>query len=314
MIKFNEDKVILFLFRLVVIVCLISVFLNKASFAQDKILAIVNNEIITQKDLDDFMHFMQMQLSEKYKEDEIQDKIDSLKKDLLERLIEDRLILQEAKKEKIKIDKIRIDARIEQMRRRYTSDSQFQEALVLQGLTQADIEKKVTEQMLIFAIVDGKIRNKIVIKPQEVTNFYEGHQKDFAKPEERQVQSLSIRDPDLANKVSNALKSEGANFEKIAQDFSLTINQLGLIKKGQYKEEIEKVIFNLGLNRSSDLIKMNDVYYIFNVKQISPEKQSSLSEVSEDIHNLLFEKKMQEELVFWLDELKKNSYIAIKKD
>jgi len=32
-------------------------------FAQDKIVAVVNDEIITQKDLNDFVNFMRMQLS-----------------------------------------------------------------------------------------------------------------------------------------------------------------------------------------------------------------------------------------------------------
>ncbi len=63
-------------------------------FAQDKIAAIVNNDIITQKDLDDFLNFMRIQLSQDYSGKELENKIQAMKPDLLDRLIEDRLILQ----------------------------------------------------------------------------------------------------------------------------------------------------------------------------------------------------------------------------
>ena len=67
-------------------------------YAQDKIVAVVNNDIITRKDLSDFMNFMRMQLSHQYKGKELDAKVAETKRGLLDKLIEDHLILQEAKK------------------------------------------------------------------------------------------------------------------------------------------------------------------------------------------------------------------------
>src|SRR3989338_6450398 len=67
-------------------------------FAQDKIVAIVNNEVITQKDLDDFLNFMRMQYAQELKGRELENKIQSMKIVLLDKLIEDRLMLQDAQK------------------------------------------------------------------------------------------------------------------------------------------------------------------------------------------------------------------------
>ena len=142
-------------------------------FAQDKIIAIVNNEVITQKDLSDFLNFMRMQLSAQYKGRELEDKIQSLKPDLLDKLVEDRLILGQAQAANIKVDEARVKARIDELRRRYPSERDFQEALAEQGLTQADVESKIRDQMLMYSIIDAKIKSKIVVAPSEVTDFYE---------------------------------------------------------------------------------------------------------------------------------------------
>ena len=53
-------------------------------YAQDKIIAVVNNDVITHKDLDDFADFLRMQLSREYKGSALEIKIESIKKDLLD--------------------------------------------------------------------------------------------------------------------------------------------------------------------------------------------------------------------------------------
>ncbi|MCM8781050.1 MAG: SurA N-terminal domain-containing protein, partial [Candidatus Omnitrophica bacterium] len=91
-------------------------------FAQNKIVAIVNNDVITQKDLEGFINFARIQLAAEYQGEELENKVQSLRPDLLDRLIDDRLLLQEAKNNNIKIDETRIKAKIEQIKRRYASD------------------------------------------------------------------------------------------------------------------------------------------------------------------------------------------------
>ena len=49
---------------ILVVFCLLFFGRPSLVYAQDKIIAIVNNEVVTQKDLDDFLNFMRMQLSQ----------------------------------------------------------------------------------------------------------------------------------------------------------------------------------------------------------------------------------------------------------
>ena len=52
-------------------------------------------------------------------------------------------------------------------------------------------------------------------------------------------------------------------------------------------------------------------FYIFKLDNIIPSKAQSLSEAQESIHEFILNKKMQEKMVKWIAELKKNSYLKI---
>ncbi len=70
-------------------------------------------------------------------------------------------------------------------------------------------------------------------------------------------------------------------------------------------------VFSLKPSETSSPIKIEDDYYVFKLENIIPPRQQNLSEVQDSIYNLLSEKKMQEGMAKWLDELKKQSYTKI---
>ncbi|MFA5176680.1 MAG: SurA N-terminal domain-containing protein [Candidatus Omnitrophota bacterium] len=279
--------------------------------AQDQIVAIVNNEVITQKDLNDFLHFMSMQLSREYKGKELEEKMNSIKFDLLNRLIEDRLILQEAKKEKIVMDDDRVKAKISEIKKQYRSDADFQAELMKQGLTQADIENKIREQFLMFSIVEHKVRGKITVKPDEVTAFYEINKRDFNSGEGRQLEAYALENEDLAQSFSYNLKT-GKKPQDLAGRYPFTVNEFNVYKGEELQGGIGEIVAKLGINEVSKPVKIEDKYYVFKLISIIPPKEFTLVQVQGKIHTYLFEKKMQEEFAKWLDELKKQSYIKIK--
>ncbi len=280
------------------------------SFAQDAVIAIVNNDIITQKDLNDFVNFMRMQLSAEYKGIELENKVQSMKLNLLQRLIEDRLILQQAKVIKMDIPRERIKDRIDTIRKRTGGEVEFQRSLKQQGLTQIDLETKIKEQLLMYNVIDYKIKSNIMVTPSEVTDFYEKNKKDFNTPEQRDFASISITDEKEANQVYYQLNG-GATFEQIAQKHGLEISKFTVTKDEGLKRDIADIVFKLSAGETSKPAKIGNIYYIFKGYNIIPPRQLALSEAQETIHNVLAEKQRQDKLPKCLDELKKSSYIKI---
>jgi len=286
-------------------------FLTFPTFAEDKIVAVVNNEVITQKDLNEFLAFTRMELSTEYKGRELETKIQTMKLDLLERLIEDRLILQEAKKSNININQERIKARLEEIKKNYRSETDFQNAIVKQGITQADIENKIREQFLMFSIIEEKIKNKIVINPNEITAFYEKNSGQFSTPQERTFEFLGFTSETDARQAYMELKRQTLTTKEVSEKFGASFNQITAKGSGQLKKEIEGSVFALEPGEISQPVKIGDNFYVFKLDSISASRKLSLPEVQERISSLLLETKMQEKMAKWLDELKKNSYIKI---
>ncbi|HTY44923.1 MAG TPA: peptidyl-prolyl cis-trans isomerase [Patescibacteria group bacterium] len=275
-------------------------------FAEDKIAAIVNKDVITVKDLNDFISFTRMQYQTEYQGRELEAKLDSMKKDLLEKLIEDRLIVQEARKSNLKLDPNRVTSRINEIKHRYASDGQFQEALTKQGLTIADVESKIKEQMIMYYFIDSQIKNRITVKPAEVTEFYQQHIAEFAVPEERRFDTVVTEDAHAADEAFQKLKNSGS-----VQSDSVSVNTMSALKGGQLKKEIEDIVFKTGLNEIAGPVEIEKKYYIFKVNAIIPPKQQALPEVQERIYAFLFDRKMQEKLSSFVDELKQKAYIKI---
>ncbi|MDD4939081.1 MAG: SurA N-terminal domain-containing protein [Candidatus Omnitrophica bacterium] len=294
-------------------VLLSSQLLIRGSLAQDKIVAIVNKDVITQKDLNDFINFMRVQLSVQYQGRELENKIQSMKLDLLDKLIEDRLILQEAKKENIRIDPQRVESRIEEIKKHYGSDVEFQRNVAKQGLVRADIEKKIREQMLMYAVVDSKIRNRIIIKPSEVTDFYRQHTNEFILNEQREFESMSTDSLSLAEEITDRLK-KGESMEGIAKTYSLPVNKFTCSTNGELRQDIEEAVFKIKLGEVCQPLKIGDNYYVLKLNNIIFPRQQNLAEVQDKIYMLLFEERMQSDLEKWLDELRKNSYVKLAQD
>ncbi|MCX5698078.1 MAG: peptidyl-prolyl cis-trans isomerase [Candidatus Omnitrophica bacterium] len=283
---------------------------NYCLYAQDKVIAVVNNEIITQKDLADFLNFIRLQYSRQFQGKALEEKVDSMKKDLLQRLIEDRLILAQAKLDKITMEPSRVKAKIDEVKKRYGSESDFELDLAKQGLVRADLEKKIGEQLLMYNLVEQKVRSKVMIRPDEITSFYAQNKRQFLKPEERVLTLIISQDEAIAKTVSYQLRL-GTKLELLAAKYAFTTDKLSALAGQELRPEIEDTVFKLGLGEVSNPVKIGAQYFIFKLDDIMGSQQLSLSQAQDKIKEYLFEKKMQEELAKWLDELKKQSYIKI---
>ncbi|MBU0709867.1 MAG: SurA N-terminal domain-containing protein [Candidatus Omnitrophica bacterium] len=298
-----------FICRLAIFYLLFGFSMPCCLFAESKIIAIVNSEAITQKDLNDFINFMRLQLSPEFEGSALEERVQSMKKDLLNKLIEDKLVLQEAKKNELSVDESRIRARINDIRSRYATDNGFQADLLIRGLTQADLETKIREQLLMHGIIEHAVRRNIMITPKEITAFYNQNIGKFNAEEIRKVDVVIVGSGALANKITLDLNSPKP-LEDIVGEHSLSIDSLEVIER-ELSEEISREVFNLKTGERSKLIHHEGKYYIFRLNQIIPSRKLNLAEVQDQIKLYLFETKMQESMLKWLDELKEKSYIKI---
>jgi parvulin-like peptidyl-prolyl isomerase len=292
-----------------IVACIITLTMGTGACAQDRIIAIVNNEVITQKDLDGFTTFTRMQLSQKLEGQALEDKLTVMKTDLLKRLIEDKLILQEAKKSGITIESSRMKAKMAEVKKRYDTEKEFNEALMQQGLSAADVESRIRDQMMMYALIDNKIRSKIRVTPMEITAYYEQHTQEMVQPERREVVSISADSEDAAKVLCEEIH-KGKDLQALAAEKNIKVNSFST-SPGELKKEVNDAVFNLKKGEVSDPVSVTGSFYVFQLTGISPSKTRPLTEVQEELSEMIFEQKMQADVASWIDEVKKTAYIKI---
>jgi len=284
---------------------------------EDRIVAVVNNEIITKSYMDNFINLLNIQTQTNNLTDSLGEDAEEIEKQVLERLIEDRLILQEAQRQGIEADEELINEKINGLRDSFNSVEMFNEYLSMQGFTIADLQQTIAEQIIMRNIVQREVKNKIFVHPKEVTDYFNEFAEQFRKPESVNLDSIFIGNQqskkETKKQVKEAVKllKEGKGFMEVAAGYS-DIDSLGIVFRGQLMKEIEDVIFSLKVGEISNPVEIDTGYFIFVIlEKISPSAKA-LKEVQSQIHQQIFEEKFQQRFVEWTDKLKEDAYIVIK--
>lgn len=285
---------------------------------EDAIIARVNEELITIKDLKDYINAITVRLStEGVPNDEIQKVIAELQKTGLSKLIEDKLILSEANTIGIEVNEKLVDSRIDDLKNRYASNAEFTTSLIANGSTLTDLRKTITDQLKIQYIIEHAVKSKVSIKPAEITQYYNDNPDFFQNKEIIDVESIFIAssdNPELAREKAKAaldLLEQGENFTTISEKYS-DAPPIGKIERGTLRPEVEEIIFNLISGELSELVEVDSGFFIFRIKEkILPEK-ASLELVKNKITDYLYQTKLRDQFNVWIEELKEDAYIEVK--
>ena len=299
---FNNIKNSIIL-KVCLLLLLSSAFTAEAS--EDKVVAIVNNDVITQEELDSYESFLQMQMTP-----EEWSKYGADGSKALESLIEDRILPQAAKKRDIQIEERAVEQKIKRLKSGFGSEDEFIQALRFQGISLSELRKRIQEQLLITRFISYEIRSRVIISPKEVTEYYQGHKEEFKTPEQVLVDSIFLEDKEAAADVYRKLKS-GQDFMALQEQYSMK-ESLGLVGRGQLRETIETVIFDLKIGDFSEPFQTDEGYYIFLVRSKEAQSYKDLIEVQAQISDLISNMKYNMRLKSRIDELKQKAYISIK--
>ncbi len=291
----------------------------------DKIVAVVNNEIITQREVDEVLMPAYEQYRTVYSGQELIKKLEEARQEVMERVIEEKLILGEAKKANVEVTEPEIEAKIKEMVGRFDSRKEMEKALLKQNLTLKDLRARYKEQIMSRKYVFQYVGASITVTPKEIQEYYDAHKKEFEIPEQIKMRNILIKpSPDLpperaAEAANDALKRlrEGEDFGQVAAAVSSGPGAseggvMGYVKRGDLMPEIDKVVFAMKVGELSDVIQTPAGYHIFKIEEKGESRQLELSDVRKDIDNIIFSDKIRVKLKELLIELKKRAYIAFK--
>ncbi len=296
----------------------------------DQVVAIVNDDPITQSELDGVMRPVYEDYKSQYSGQALMEAMVDAKRKILNQLIEDKLVYQEAIAQKIEPNEAEVEGMLGDFKKKFKSDMDMEDALSKEGMSFQALRERLERQSVIRHLQDMEVRAKVVVSPLEVEEFYAQHADEFSSEGTVRVRSLTVKkseearekgltDETAKNKIEKLKKriSDGEDFGVIAQDSSedTSAKMGGLsewIRPGEMIPEINQVIFSLKPGQISDVIETPMGYHIFRLEEKKEKFRKTLEEAKPLIYDRLFREKSMKRFQEWINSLKRNAYISIR--
>jgi peptidyl-prolyl cis-trans isomerase SurA len=188
----------------------------------DRIIAVVNDEVITRNDLDRRIAMVVKQLESRKTE---VPPSNVLEKQLLERMINDRAQLQYAKETGIRVE----DAQLEKTLLRIAQENKmtlaaFREALEKDGIKFSQFREEIRNEIILARVKEREVDSKMVVAESEIDNFLNTMQAQKSQSLEYRIGHILVRLPEGANAEETAEKqaraAEAAEKLRAGEDFA----------------------------------------------------------------------------------------------
>ena len=201
----------------------------------DRIVAVVNNEVVTRLDLDEQVKIALQQLK---RQGTPLPARDVLERQLLERLVTSKVLAQSAKETGLRVDDTQLQRSIERIAQENKfSPEAFRKMLESDGIDFNRFREELRNEILIARLKEREVDSKILITDAEIDNYLKNEASQGGKDEEYSLSHILILVPEqaspeqiqakrtVAEKALEQLKG-GADFRQVSAGVSDAQNAL----------------------------------------------------------------------------------------
>lgn len=288
----------------------------------DKIMAIVNKDVITWSDLYKAMEFEASDEVKAMKEEDRRRFFKESESVFLESLIEMRLQLQAAAKLGIFATDDDVKTAIESIKKKYSlTDEEFKDAIGKEGFTIADYRKKLSEQITISRVIQHEVRSKIIVTEGEIDKYIAENKELTKENEGFNISHIFVRKAEDKEKVEKrAIEiykriKAGENFSELARQYSEDASaksggELGFIKKSDMSKDFLDILSKMNAGDVSEPFwGANGIHIIRLNEKIEIKSKQELKELA---RQKLLEEKFSREYRNWVNGLRERAYVEIK--
>ena len=296
----------------------------------DRVVAVVNDEIITLSELDEEAEGIFQQIASSVPSEQVPDAIRQAREDILNTLIDKKLIAQKAKAQNISVSEAEID---EAMERILTRTGMSREALLgkltEQGVTEQVYRTTLESQILQNKLVSTDIHQKIIVTDDMILDYYDENYTSQMEegayyllqigfmPKSDGASSGSMEETrKRAERVYNLAKS-GQDFRTLAQKFSdlpssTDGGDIGTFQLDEMAAFMKDAIASLKAGELSDIIQTPTGYQFYKVVSVGENAivtKAPYESVKEEIRRQLYDQELKKAYEAWVKDLKAEAYI-----
>ena len=261
----------------------------------DRIIAYVNDDVVTKRELDVLVKQRAMELQQVYRfsEREALNKSEQQRPELLERLIRQMLLLEAALTLKVTVSDADVEQYVQDFKKRYQieTDEEFKNQLNREGMTLVAFREQSERNLKAERLVMGRIVPRLQVRDSDIQKFFEENRDQLpTKSDKVDLRHIFVAfkpnqaDRDAAfetvRKAVDEIKADSAKFEEFAQQYAPKKNpssQAGMLieatteELNQFPEIFQNVLNDLSEGVLSEPIEGSEGLYVFAVEQKTDE-------------------------------------------
>jgi parvulin-like peptidyl-prolyl isomerase len=295
----------------------------------DRIVAVVNDEVITLSELNGAFDPYRAKLEAAYEGQEREKALTEARGALLNRMIDALLMQQESRKTGIVVREEEVaDAIKDLLARSNISQEDFRKGLAQEGTTLSAYRKEIRDQLMRMRLIRRDIKSRVAVTDEEIGEYYRKHREDYEGKESVRIKQILLplpkeEDPAVREKLRadageiHRRLMNGEPFDQLSAKYSegpaaATGGDIGYIERGMIIPEVEDVAFKLALQQISGVIESSIGFHIVQVIDRRGAGIKGIESVREEIREKIDREKMEKKFEEWLEALRKKSNIGIK--
>jgi len=288
--------------------------------------AIVDGEKIPQKELDQKLTLIKQRAASAGQQLDA-NRLASIKKDMVDKMVENELLYQKSQELGIAVDTETIDSQMEQFKGQFPDEDQYKKQLSALGYTEAQLRSEFEKNLAIKQLIEQEIASNVSISDKELKTYYEDHPDQFKTPEQVKARHILIKAGSEASedekkaakeKIGKIKKriDEGEKFSEVAKEASECPSSkrggdLGYVSKGQMVKPFEKATFSLAVGDVSDIVETRFGYHLIKAEDKKDASQKTFDEVKDRLKEQLEQKKVKEEMPDYIAQLREDADIEV---
>lgn len=319
-------KALIFYFLLLSCFCL-SAYAKSTEQALDKIVAVVNDDVVTNSELNQALSITKMQIAQQQLPMPPEK---TLQKQVLDQLINKKLQLQLAKQAGIRVTDEDLNGAIANVAKQNNmSVETLYDQLKVEGMTVADYRNEIRDQMTLHKLQQQEVINKITITPQEIAKFSKSKVWQRAGDETKEYLLedilLPTSDTPSSEEIANLKKRaqsiaarlrKGQTLREVAQSEihekpALQSEELEWRKLPEVPTAFADQVAHMKAKEIAGPIQAGNGFHILILKGLRSSgggtKEAALDK--KQVEELLLQRKFEEALQTWVSKLRSQAYI-----
>jgi len=298
-------------------ICLLIIATPSHGEVVDRIIAIVNDDIITLKDLESYVH-----VEKKNQFTTIDEYLRNLQlKEKLDFFIDALLIKQQAKKLKIEISGREIESIIENIKKQnLITEIELKEQLKKDNITYDNFVEGIKLNVLRSRVVTRVISPDVRVTDIMLKEYYGKHKDEYGDMEYHLKQIfISGQKADGSQRAANAYKllDQGKTFEDIAMEFSDDPSgkqggDIGFVKVEELLPALKESVKLLVPNTYTNVVQTPYGFHILKLIEIKKADIPPFETLKDKIHEQIVLQESEKRYNEYIDKLRQSSYIEVK--